>query len=375
MISFTGLLLALAFPCQDPPPVRVTTLAPERGQASRTLVVPARLMPRREAGIVARATGTLSEVAVEEGDLLKKGDLVARIHAPEVGAAFQRAVAGLEQAGAEAGSAEGQVGVAIAEWTAASVAWERIQALHGKGAATDAERDEGRARFDTARAAQVAAEAEFNAARSRVASAEAKVHEAEVLAGYLEIRCPYEVAVVTARRVHAGAIARANETEIAVLTAGNPLRVRFEISESEALWVIQGTPLSLTLDAIPGRTFNATVSRTTGVLNAGSQSMWVEADISHQYIHLLPGMFGRVRISIFTTPDALLLPSKVIRSDPSGAIFVWVVRDNLAVKIPLVLGLDDGVRSEIREGLSAEESVIASGFSRLSEGAPVVVAP
>ena len=155
----------------------------------------------------------------------------------------------------------------------------------------------------------------------------------------------------------------------------NPVRVRFEISESEALWVRPGTPLSLTLDAIPGRTFIATVSRTTGVLNAGSQSMWVEADISHQENLFLPGMFGRVRLSISTTPDALLLPSKVIRSDPSAAIFVWVVRGNPAVKIPLVLGLDDGVRSEIREGLSAEESVIASGFSRLSEGAPVVVAP
>jgi len=375
MISFTGLLLALAFPCQDPPPVRVTTLAPERGQASRTLVVPARLMPRREAGIVARATGTLSEVAVEEGDLLKKGDLVARIHAPEVGAALQRAVAGLEQARAEAFAADGLLGVAAAERTAAAVAWERVRTLHEKGAATDAERDEAQARFATARAVEGAATFEFKAATSRVTSAEAGVHEAEVLAGYLEIRCPYEAAVVTARRVHAGAIARANETEVAVLTVVNPLRVRFEISESEALWVMQGTPLSLTLDAIPGRTFNPTVSRTTGVLNAGSQSMWVEADISRQEILLLPGMFGRVRVSISTTPDALLLPSKVIRSDPSGAIFVWVVRDNLAVKIPLVLGMDDGVRSEIREGLSAEDSVIASGFSRLSEGAPVVVAP
>ena len=375
MISFTGLLLALAFPCQDPPPVRVTTLAPEQGQASRILAVPARLMPRREAGIVVRATGTLSEVAVEEGDLLKEGDLVARIHAPEVGAAFHQAVAGLEQARAEAGAAEGLVGVAIAERTAAAVAWERIQALHGKGAATDAERDEGRARFDTAQAAEVAAEAEFHAAMSRVASAEARVHQAEILVGYLEIRCPYEAAVVTSRRVHAGNIARANETEVAVLTVVNPVRVRFEIPESEALWVKPGTPLSLALDALPGRTFNATVSRTTGVLNARSQSMWVEADISYQGSILMPGMFGRARLTISTTADALLLPSKVVRTDSSGSLFAWVVRENLAVKISLVLGLDDGVRTEIREGLSAEDVVIASGFSRISEGTPVVVAP
>ena len=103
--------------------------------------------------------------------------------------------------------------------------------------------------------------------------------------------------------------------------------------------------------------------------------MWVEADISYQGNILMPGMFGRARLTISTSADALLLPSNVVRIDSSGSLFAWVVRENLAVKISLVLGLDDGVRTEILEGLSAEDVVIASGFPRISEGIPVVVAP
>ncbi|MFQ5750172.1 MAG: biotin/lipoyl-binding protein, partial [Planctomycetota bacterium] len=106
-----ALLLLLSF-LQEPGAglraVRVSVVRPETATLHRVLVVPAFVEPFEEARLVARVTGYIVDLPVEEGDRLQRGDLVARLAAPELDAGLARAQAELAQARAEVQSAESQ---------------------------------------------------------------------------------------------------------------------------------------------------------------------------------------------------------------------------------------------------------------------------
>jgi len=209
------LLVLLQEPGAELKAVRVSVVHPETATLHRSLVVPAFVEPFEKARIVARVTGYIVELPVEEGDALRRGDLVAKLEAPELDAGLARAQAELAQAQAAVRSAESLWESRRAAAGAARIEFEMTEKLHEKKAATDVELMRARSAHDVAVAEAAAAEAAFQAEKTKIDTAGAMLQAAEVRASFREVRCPYESAVATRRLAHPGQLTRADQTELA----------------------------------------------------------------------------------------------------------------------------------------------------------------
>jgi len=374
----TPALLLLFLPLLQEPDsgrraVRVSVVRPETATLHSVLVVPAFVEPFEKAHLVARVTGYIVDLPVEEGDALHRGDLVARLAAPELDARLARAQAELAQARAEVRSAESLWKSHQAAAEAARIEFEMIGKLHEQKAATDVELVRARSAHDVAVAEADAAEAAFQAEKTKVDTAGAMLQAAKVQASFREVRCPYETAIVTGRLAHPGQLARADETGLAELSVLDRLRIRVGIPEKTGPFLSRGVEFQLAVDALPGSSFPLKVEHTSQSLAESSRMLWVESWLENPGHHILPGMYCRASFRLDSRPDALTLPGGVILTGADRRPYVFVVRNGRSHKAPLRLGLDDGLRVEVLEGLSADSQVVSAGRERLRDGDPVKV--
>src|SRR3546814_9851139 len=125
-----------------------------------------------------------------------------------------------------------------------------------------------------------------------------------------------------------------------------------------------GLPVTMQVDALPGRTFAGTVDRVSPVIDAGSGTFRVTAAFEggHQ---LQQGMFGRLDLVNDQRADALTIPrDALIEGDGETAVFV--LRDNKAVRTPVQVGFMNGGYDEIRrseEHKSEHQSLMRTSYS------------
>ena len=114
------------------------------------------------------------------------------------------------------------------------------------------------------------------------------------------------------------------------------------------------------------------MSRTAGVLDEASKTIFVEADLPNPKGEIRPGMFASARIGVERHADVLLVPSDAVVPEKTAA-FVFVVADGKAQRISVKIGFNDGKNVEIVSGLAAEQRVILVGKLTLTPGQAVNV--
>jgi len=238
-----------------------------------------------QAQVAAQVAGRVEAVLVREGDLVKKGQVLARLDAREREAVLSQAQAGLSQAhqalaeaeanlratrpgvagaGAEAARARATLDEAQANFT-------RIEALAHGDAASSQQLDAARARLGEARAAldaltagqatalgRVGAqEAAATSARARVAVAETAVRLAEVQLAQAQVLAPFDGLVVT-RDLEEGEWAAPGTPVVTVEDRGRTW-VRLDVGEEELSGLRPGAAAEVTLTALPGRIFHGRI--------------------------------------------------------------------------------------------------------------------
>jgi RND family efflux transporter MFP subunit len=393
---------------QAPTPVPV--VLPVRGTISRMTEQPGQLEPFETTPIHAKAAGFVAKVAVDIGDKVRAGQVLVEIAAPELEAdvAQKRAmreavVAGVRQA--EAAIVVGTAGLAAAEarvaGARAAVAqaeadvarreaeFRRVERLSNESAVTGSLLDETRSTRDAALAARDAARAsvvsvsadvesaraEVEQARSdalaataRVDVASAELRHAEALAAYRRVVAPYD-GVVLRRQVDTGHLTRAGDgaAPLLVVARVDRITVAVDVPEAEAIRVEPGDPATVRLQALDGRVIEAPVTRTAGALDAASRTLRVEIDLPNADGSLRPGLYAYVGIAAERRPDVLTIPVAAVLRDGDRAACM-VVRDGVARRVPITLGLTEGPRVEVRSGLSGSELVVEATPGALADG-------
>lgn len=337
-----GLLLATAaclLPLSAQPaagPVPVEVKAPQRGDIHRFVTLPATLRADRQVTLHAKVAGYLKSIAVDKGDAVKAGQILAELELPEVVA---------ERARHEA------------EARIARTELERIRGAQAK--APD---------LITPQAA--------DAAEARLAIAQAALQQNDALLGFAKIAAPF-AGVVTMRYVDPGAFvpaatAGANPAAAAIVTLMDyaTVRVRVAVPEVEAARVQAGQPVVVTTEALPGRTFRGTVTRHGGALDEATRSLLVEADLPNPDGTLRPGMYVSARVGVEKHTNALLVPAAaLVREKAAGFLFTLV--DGKAARVPVKYGFNDGANVEILEGIAENARVILPGKAALVAGQAV----
>lgn len=347
--------------------VQVQIEAATRRDLASTVPGSGRIEPRRKVDISADINGRVTELAVEEGQWVNRGDLLLRIEPHRYQAALDRVEASLAQARASAEHAE-------ANQLQAERELRRMQEVgQGGGFVADAE-------MERAQTQAQGAGAQLRAARSAVAQAEASRSEVSD-----------DLAKTTITAPMSGRVTRLNiqEGETAVVgTMNNPgslLLTIADLSEMEAHVVVDETDVPevavgdramVRIDAYPRRVFAGRVARiANSAFRGGTQEsagFRVVIALDEPPEGLRPELSAsadvvtEVRRGVVSVP---ILALTVRGRRPAGATGrgrasegVFVVRDNRAVFVPVEVGITGEQHFELRRGLRPGEAVVAGPY-------------
>jgi membrane fusion protein (multidrug efflux system) len=186
---------------------------------------------------------------------------------------------------------------------------------------------------------------------------------------YAEVRAPIS-GVIASRSIKTGNFVQIN-TPIFRIVDADRLEATLNVPERELATMKAGLPVSLQVDALPGKTFAGTVDRVSPVVDAGSGTFRVICAFDNGGV-LQPGMFGRVRIDYASRADALVVPRAALLEDEDKPA-VFVVRAGKAARVPLALGYIEGGWAEVRSGLKQGDEVVVAGKSAVRDGSDVQV--
>ena len=153
-----------------------------------------------------------------------------------------------------------------------------------------------------------------------------------------------------------------------------PVKLLVGISENEYTKVKKGDTVSLTVDALPGRTFTGKVNRLYPTINAATHTFNAEVLVQNSDRALRPGMFARVKV-VFGTNHRVVLPDQcIVKQEGTGQKFVYLLNTDETVSyVPVTLGRHMGTEYEVIDGVLEGDSVVMKGQSTLKDGVKVIV--
>src|SRR6266478_10239862 len=322
----------------SPTDIEVQTVHPRRGQITRSITLPGEVKAYQQATLYAKVAGYLKTISVDKGDFVKEGALLAEIEVPELLADVTKFKAEVEVAGLD---------------------YRRLSESQKK-------------------APDLVVPQTVDEAKGKLDIAKANLERTETLLNYARIVAPFS-GVITRRMVDPGAFipaatsgSTAQNAAIVTLTDFNQVRLQVAVPEVEASLIATDQPVKLTVDGLPGRSFEGKVTRFAYALDEASKTMLVEIELPNPKLELRPGMYAIVKIGIERKEDALLVPAEAVVTERAGAS-VFTVVENKARKTPIKTGFNDGANVEIASGVNADQIVILVGKRTLSDGQAVKV--
>ena len=153
-----------------------------------------------------------------------------------------------------------------------------------------------------------------------------------------------------------------------------PVKLLVGISENEYTKVKKGDTVSLTVDALPDRTFTGKVNRLYPTINAATHTFNAEVLVQNSDRALRPGMFARVKV-VFGTNHRVVLPDQcIVKQEGTGQKFVYVLNNDETVSyVPVTLGRHMGTEYEVIDGVLEGDTVVLKGQATLKDGVKVIV--
>ena len=369
----TTLLLLGASACRDsdskPPataaagPVTIDVVRVVQQPLDVQLSLPGELTPYQSVAIYPRVTGFVKTVQVDRGSMVRAGDVLAVLEAPELVA--QR-----------------------------SEAQSKLQAVEAQLAGAQAKADSDRGTYDKLKAASAtpgvvagndvliaekAAEASQNqvtAGRQNVEAVRQAANAVRDMEGYLRVTAPFG-GVVTERNVHAGALVgpsggSAGAIPMVRLVDTSRLRLVVPVPEAYTADMQPGTDISFSVAAYPGQTWSGRIARIARSVDIGTRTMAVELDVTNKDGRLAPGTFCQVRWPIHRAAPSLFVPSGSVAST-TDRTFVVRIRNGRTEWVTVTTGLTSGPLVEVFGDLQAGDQVAVHGTDELRAGTDVRV--
>ncbi|MBX9722931.1 MAG: efflux RND transporter periplasmic adaptor subunit [Candidatus Obscuribacterales bacterium] len=348
--------------------------------------IPGELTAFRDVPIYPRVQGFVKSMYVDRGAVVKRGQPLVKLFAPELEAQYAESQAKLESASALLLESESRLKSLTAEQREAQAklianeaVYKRIQfAANTPGAVAETDLDEARQKVEGAQAHVQSAVQTVEAARSALNSQKANVKSAAQAAtslremkDYLMITAPFD-GVVTERNVHEGSLVIPTPSSKPMLRVQQTshLRLQVPIPESAIAGVRKGTVMKFTVPAFTGKMFSATVRRIGHALDLRTRSMPVEADVENTAGSLEPGMYPEVDWEMKRSYPTLFVPTSAVATAVAEPFVIKIV-DGRTVPVPVKPGESMGNLIEVVGDLKAGDEVVAKSPEELKNGMPV----
>lgn len=326
---------------------------------SRIVELPGEFLPFLSVSLHARVASYVERVLVDRGSVVKQGDLLAEMSAPEMTAQIAEGQSKVQAAEADRLQAEAQLAAAQSTYDRTKQASETPGAIAGNELIqmekqVDAARSLLNSRLQAARAAQSAVQA------------------LQELYGYLKIDAPFD-GVVTERMVHPGAlVGPGNDIALLVIQQISHLRLVVPVPEEDVSGVVNGASVAFQVPAWPERNYSGTVARISHVLDQKTRTMAVELDVMNRDGSLAPGMYPTVKWPVRRTRPSLFVPKTSVVTTTERT-FVIRNKSGQAEWVDVKKGVTDGDAVEVIGSLKAGDQVLRRATDEIRDGAPIAV--
>ncbi|WP_194212412.1 efflux RND transporter periplasmic adaptor subunit [Kordiimonas pumila] len=275
-------------------------------------------------------TSTVADVIVsvhfQDGDIVKKGDLLVQLESAEEEAQFQEADANLRQAEKQ---------------------YDRINDLVKTGNASNATLDSEKRGLQEA--------------RYRVAAAKARLDD-------LYITAPFD-GLLGLREVSEGSYL-STSTKITTIDAIDTIKLDFYVPERFVATLASGQSVEATVEAYPGKIFKGIVKTVDSRIDPATRSVLVRAEIDNSQHTLRPGMLMMVEVTSRSWNALSISEEGIVPANNKN--YVFVIEDGIAVRREVTTGIRRPGYVEITSGVTAGDKVVVQGAFRLGRiGQPV----
>lgn len=341
-----ALLTLLA--CSDPAPKAdsttsfVKSVVVEETSFADNLSLSGTLEAVQHAVLVPEAQGRIQDVRVRIGDSVARDQLLLSLHNTAYAAGVRQAEAAVAMATAQAKQAEDHA--------------VRMESLATQNAITQVE-------LETAQANRTLTQAQLAQTTAALAGAR------QQLSG-TRLRAPFD-GVIVARNVHPGDMLGGATMRPPLQIADlSQLRLVTAVSELVATQVQPGTTLKVSVAALPGQTFEATIDRINGAVDPVTRTVSVEALLSNPSGLLKHGMSAEVALE-GVGQTAVSIPRMALLDRNDGVARVMVLAGDTAVAREVQYGRSQRDSVPVINGLKSGERVLVAGHTRLKDGEAV----
>jgi RND family efflux transporter MFP subunit len=335
----------------------ITATLQTPAQSSAIFTASGYVVAQRKAAVASKGTGRLMYLGVVEGDKVKKDEVLARLEDSDVNAQLAEAKANLE--------------LQESSLKDAGNSYERQKALFKTGSTTQADVD--------------AAEANYNHVLASINVAKAQVQSGEVALENTIIRAPFSGTVLT-KDADVGEIVAPMAASInsrgAVVTIADmsSLQVEADVSESNIEKIYSDQEGEIILDAYPGHSYTGYVAKIVPTADRTKATVLVKVGFKNYDSRVLPEMSAKViflgkdskNLSSIRQQPILVIPSTAI-ANRDGKNVVFIIKNNQAVKVQVIIGQQFDTYVEIKSGLKNGDQVIDNITDRIKDGLKVKV--
>jgi len=378
------------------PAVPVQIVQVERTTLQQKVTADAVLFPIAQSAIVPKISAPVKTFLVNRGSHVRKGQLLAVLENRDLAAAAQENKGAYTQAEAayetttaadlpqEMQKAQLDTQAAKQALDAQQKIFDSRQELVRQGALPRKELDQSAVDLTNARNLYelakrhldslnaIGAQQTLKSAKGNLESAQGKFQGAAAQLGYSEIKSPIN-GVITDRTLYPGEMA---STGIPLLTIMDISQIvaRAHIPQAEAVLLKMGDNATIAASGTD-QPINAKVVLVSPALDPNSTTVevWVQGKNPHEVLR--PGTSAQLSMVARTLPDALAIPSAALLTGQDGTTSVMVAgSDGKAHQHPVKVGIRDGDRIQIVEGLQAGEKIVGTGAYGLPDNSPITTA-
>jgi multidrug efflux system membrane fusion protein len=330
--------------------------------------------------VKAQVTGELMNAHFQEGDYVKKNDLLFNIDPRPLQAALNQAIANVAHDQATLGQAQANLARDTAQAQYADASASRYAQLFQEKVVSRDQTEQFRTTAAAANQAVEADKAAIESAKAAIGASQAAVDNAKVQLSYTEIRSPID-GRLGSFTVKPGNVVMANSMELCTINQIEPTYVTFGVPESQ----LSAIKEYMAMGKLPVRAQpqdNAAAPAETGTLTFVDNSVdmttgtiTLKGTFPNGDRRLWPGQYVRVTLRLTTQPNATTVPNEAVMTGQNGS-YVYVVKPDRSVDTRnVVAGARVGQDMVITSGLQPGETVVTEGQLRLAPGSRVVIRP
>jgi membrane fusion protein (multidrug efflux system) len=323
----------------------VTIVTPGKAKSDFGTPLPANVEAYIQASIHARASGYLKNWFVDIGAHVTNGQVLAQIDTPELDEQFAQAQAQLDQA--------------KASMNLAKITADRWNQLLKTASVSEQETAEK--------------QSDYILSQANVEAAKANLKRLQDLKDFDNVTAPF-TGVVTTRNTDIGQlIAAGSGPELFRMAQTDPLRVYVQMPQQYVYDVTIGQKAELSFIEKPGRTYEATVTRTAGAVDPTTRTLQVDLDVPNPRGELFAGSYATVRFNEAAAHNAMTISDNAIIFQAEGTQVALVDSNNIVHLRDIQLGRDFGDVIEVLDGLNPDDRVINNPPDSLDEGQTVQI--